>query len=345
MVITKSVTRFARNTVTTLETVRELKLLGVDVYFEKENIHSMSGDGELMLSILASYAQEESRSVSENLKWRLRHKYKDGRPSSASLLGYKLVNGTFIVVPEEAETVRMIFASFLGGMGKNAIMKKLTAMGVPTKYGGHWSESVIDRMLRNEKYKGDLLLQKEFIADHVSKKRRKNLGELPMYYVENAHEPIIDRAVFDRVQEELARRTAQHYRPRKATEPYPFTSKIVCGQCGKNYRRKTANAGTPYEKTIWVCETFNKRGKAACPSQQIPEDILLKIVNNMDFVKIHVRQPGVVVIALPDGSEIERHWQHKSRSESWTPEKREEARTRQLEYLERRNAHANPKND
>ena len=303
IVLTKSISRFARNTVTMLEAVRELRSLNVDVWFERENIHSLSGDGELMLTILASFAQEESRSASENIKWRLRNKFKDGRPSSTVIFGYKLVDGTFIIVPEEAEVVRMIFADFLSGMGKNAIMKKLTAMGVPTKRGGNWNESVIDKMLRNEKYQGDMLLQKTFCEDHISKKQLPNKGQLPMYYVENSHEPIIDRDTFAKVQMELARRSARHHSSRKAPETYPFTGKIVCGRCGKNYRRKITNPGTKYERVVWICSTFNSRGKAACHSQQIPEDVLQELVD-VDFDRIRIPEPNVLIIVTPDGSEV-----------------------------------------
>jgi DNA invertase Pin-like site-specific DNA recombinase len=146
-----------------------------------------------MLTILASFAQEESRSASENVKWRIRNNFKKCLTNSAVILGYKLANGTFIIVSAEAEIIKMIFADFIGGMGKNAIVKKLISMGVPTKRGGNWSESVVDRMLRNEKYTGDMLLQKSFKSDHINKKKCINKGELPMYYVENSHEQIIDR--------------------------------------------------------------------------------------------------------------------------------------------------------
>lgn len=342
IIITKSISRFARNTVTMLEAVRELRSLNIDVWFEKENIHSLSGDGELMLTILASFAQEESRSVSDNIKWRLRHKFKEGRPSSTVIFGYKLVDGTFIVVPEEAEIVRMIFADFLGGTGKNALMKKLTSMGVPTKRGGNWNESVIDKMLRNEKYQGDMLLQKTFSEDHISKKQHPNKGELPMYYVENSHEPIIDRDTFAKVQAEIARRASFHHPSKKTPETYPFTGKIVCGQCGKNYRRKTTNPGTKYERVVWICSTFNSRGKAACPSQQIPEDVLEELVD-VNFAGIRIPEPNTLIIVAPDGSEIERYWQHKSRSESWTDEMRRAASIHQSEYLDRRRIDASHK--
>jgi len=139
-IITKSISRFARNTVDLLETVRELKSLGVGVFFEEQNINSLSGDGELMLTILAAYAQEESRSVSENCKWRIRKDFNEGKPAGyMHVYGYDYKAGKLTIVPEEAEVVRMIFADYLSGMGRNAIMKKLIALGIPTKCGGRWS--------------------------------------------------------------------------------------------------------------------------------------------------------------------------------------------------------------
>ena len=151
-VITKSISRFARNTVTLLETVRELKAIGVDVYFEEQNIHSMTGDGELLLTILASYAQEESLSVSENCKWRVRQNFKNGIPGNLRIFGYDLSDGHLVINPIEAETVKMIFTDYLSGMGKNAIVRKLRALGIPTKSNGKWMTSTIHAILRDEKY-------------------------------------------------------------------------------------------------------------------------------------------------------------------------------------------------
>lgn len=330
LIITKSISRFARNTVITLEVVRELKCLGVEVWFERENIWSLSGDGELMLTILSSFAQEESRSASENQKWRVRKNFKEGRPTSTTMLGYKLIDGTFYIVPEEAEIIRMIFSDYLSGMGVTAILKKLTSMGLATKRGGEWRESAIHGMLRNEKYAGELLLQKTFTADHITKKQCMNNGELPKYHVSNAHEAIIDTATFALVQAEIARRAAWHKTQLQPKVVYPFTSKIICGQCGKHYRRKITNAGSKYEKPVWICTTFNRLGKVACPSQQIPEDILTDLVDK-EFTEIQVLCPGVVVIVLPDGSTIEKQWENPSRSESWTEEMKQAARQKRLE--------------
>lgn len=181
MIITKSISRFARNTVTLLETVRNLKELNVDVYFEEQNIHSMSGDGELMLTILASFAQEESLSVSENCKWRIRNEFKQGKmPMSLKrLYGYKRTSdGGFEIVETEAEVIRYIFNSYLDGLSIKSITEKLSADSAPPPYRIKWGQKAVRYILSNEKYIGDLLLQKEFVSDHLSKKKIKNCGQL-----------------------------------------------------------------------------------------------------------------------------------------------------------------------
>jgi site-specific DNA recombinase len=168
----------------------------------------------------------------------------------------------------------MIFFDYLSGMGRNAIVKKLNALELETRRGGRWGESSVAKVLCNEKYTGDMLLQKTFVADHLTKKKCFNHGQLPQYYVSGSHEAIIDKDTFERVQQELKRR-AEWYHPSKQTPTrYPFTSVIQCGLCGQHYRRKIANAGGKYAKPVWICPTFNTRGKAACSSKQIPEDIL-----------------------------------------------------------------------
>jgi site-specific DNA recombinase len=350
MVITKSIARFARNTVTMLEAVRELKSLGVDVYFEKENIHSLSGDGEVMLTILASYAQEESRSVSENCKWRVRKMFAQGRTNNGVMLGYRLIDGTFYIVPEEAEIVRMIFFDYLSGMGRNAIVKKLNALELETRRGGRWGESSVAKVLCNEKYTGDMLLQKTFVADHLTKKKCFNHGQLPQYYVSGSHEAIIDKDTFERVQQELKRR-AEWYHPSKQTPTrYPFTSVIQCGLCGQHYRRKIANAGGKYAKPVWICPTFNTRGKAACSSKQIPEDILQAVsaealgIPMFDsdifaerITEIQVPENNRLLFIFRDGRRVEKTWRDKSRRDSWNDAMRQAARERQLEITERRN--------
>ena len=276
MIITKSITRFARNTVTLLATIRELRDLGIDVYFEKENIHTLSADGELMITLLAAYAQEESYNVSENQKWRIRRMFEQGRPNTGRMLGYRLKNGVLQIVPEEAEIVKMIFNDYLSGMGRNLIVKKLIRMGVPTLSGGQWRESTVLGILTNEKYTGDMLLQKTYSVDHLTKKQMINHGERRRYYIENSHEPIIDKETFAKVQQELARR-AEKFQPNAPfSGEYPFTGLIRCGFCGGYFRRKIANAGSKYAKPVWICDTYNTYGKDVCSAQQIPEKILME---------------------------------------------------------------------
>lgn len=343
MVITKSISRFARNTVTLLATVRELKDLGVDVYFERENIHSTSADGELMLSILASFAQEESRSVSENCKWRIRKAFADGRPNIGAMLGYRLVEGVFCIMPEEAEVVRFIFDCYLAGMGRQLIAGRLNAMGLTSRLGEPFALTSLSVILRNEKYSGKMYLQKTYSENHISKRKMKNNGELPMFIIENSHEPIIDPDVFETVQNEIARR-ADYYAPKVPRGTYPFSGKIKCGICRGYFRRKHAAAGTKYEKIAWICNTFNTLGKHHCPSRQIPEDILLDIATEVcgldEFDETlfastiaEIRVPAVnrLVFVFHGGATVERAWENRSRRHSWDAA----ARKRQSEIMKR----------
>ena len=331
LILTKSISRFARNTVTLLETVRELKLLEVDVFFEEQNIHTQSSEGELMMTILASYAQEESLSASENQKWRIKRNFETGKPWDCTILGYRAKNGVFEIVPEEAETVRQIFKWYLNGLGRQAIANKLNDLGIPTRLEKTWHQSTIRKMLRNEIYAGDLLLQKTFRTDHLTKQMRINHGELPMYHVQDAHEPIIDRVTFDTVQQELARRAESiQVKPGSATA---FTGKIRCGICGKNYRRKTTHTGI-----VWVCATYNTKGKKYCVSKQIPEETLQTVAAEVlgceGFDQDAFAERIAFITALPnnaleftfaDGHTEKVTWQDRSRSESWTAEMRQDA--------------------
>lgn len=351
LIITKSLTRFARNTVTLLSTVRDLKALGIDVYFEKENIHSLSMDGELMLTLLASFAQEESRSASENQKWRIRKKFEQGLTVTGYMFGYRQKNGVLVVVPEEAEVVRQIFTDFLSGMGRTAIAKKLTRLEVPTRSGYLWSKTTVDGILQNEAYAGNLLLQKTYKLDHISKKRMPNRGELPKYYIENSHEAIISKTVFDAVQEEIKRRAKKCSAVCTHPGEYLFTSLIRCTLCGKHYVRKLAPSSKKgHKKTVWICITYTDHGKEFCPSQKIPEDILkrttaevlgLPIDFDRETLLQHIKEiqvPGHhrLVYVLTDGTIKEATWQHKSRRESWTLDMKQRAREKAIKLAEER---------
>lgn len=274
LILTKSISRFARNTLDLLETLRHLREIGVEVFFERENITSYGSDGELMVTILASFAQEESRSISENIKWGIRKGFETGKQNAFVLYGYRMKNGKIEIVPKEAEVVRLIYSNFLDGLTMRDTERQLSAMGVKSYYGGHFSKSAIYDILRQEKYTGNMLLQKYFIKDHISHKKCRNKGELPMYYVENSHEPIIEREIFERVQTEIARRRELGIFANPRVKTNCFTGKIVCAQCEKNFRRYTKSRKNRESFKIWRCSVKNKLGTAACEKKDIAEESL-----------------------------------------------------------------------
>lgn len=325
MVITKSISRFARNTVTLLSTVRELKSLGVDVFFEEQNIHSTSGDGELMLTILASFAQSESESMSANVKWKVKKCFSEGRPWGAKLYGYRFENDRFIVLPDEAAIVKRVYAEYLSGKGAEAITNGLNADGVTTRRGGKWYPNVIWQMLRNSSYTGSLLLQKTYREDPITKRKRINDGVFPQYFVEESHEAIIAKDVFEAVQREIERRERLYKHEKNGKKGYPFTGLIVCGHCGRKFRRKT----TRKNSHSWICPTFNSAGKTVCPSKMIPEETLMKLTEGVDLNAVDrmIAEDGNVIrVCFKDGTERILKWKDRSRRESWTEEMRQSAR-------------------
>lgn len=337
MVITKAISRFARNTVTLLETVRELQSLGIDIYFEEQNIYTLTADGELMLTLLASFAQEESLSASENQKWRIRKGFEQGKASTCQMLGYRLVDGEITIVPKEAETVRRIFELYLQGYGMQKIANIINEEGHCTVKGSEWRCSKVRSVLQNEKYCGDLLLQKCFVRDHVSKACVPNRGELPQYYVEEDHEAIVGKDVFEAVQTLMAQRRAEYAHTQGCESA--FSRKIRCAICGKNYRRKT----TAYN-VVWCCSTFNTKGKKYCASKVIPEATMqmasMEVLGMSYFDEDTFRQQIDHIEACSDnllrfvfvsGTVKEYRWADRSRRESWTEEMREAARQKALE--------------
>lgn len=266
LILTKSISRFARNTVDLLETVRHLKDIGVEVWFEKENIHSFDGDGELMLSILASFAQEESESISNNVKWGVRKRFEKGIPNGKfRVYGYRWEGDEMVIVPEEAEVVRRIFQNFLDGKSRLETEREFAAEGITTREGCRWVDSNIRVVLTNITYTGDLLLQKEFISDPISKQRKKNRGELPQYYVEGHHTPIIDKETFDYVQSEIARRAELGFLANKSLTLSCFSGKIKCPYCGFSYVH-TKRVKNGHEQEYWCCGSRKKKKKGYdCP--------------------------------------------------------------------------------
>ncbi len=330
LVIVKSISRLARNTVTLLETVRELKSLGVDVFFEEQNIHTLSSEGELMLTILAGYAQEESLSASENQKWRIKKCYEEGRPWSMNMLGYRQINGSHAVVPEEAEAVRRIYRYYLSGMGMQAVARRINADGFRTRSGREFRYSNIDSILKNETYTGNLMLQRKYRIDHISKREVRNRGARPMYCVNNSHEAIVSADEFKRVQETMRKR-AEKYGPKPADscQDSPFKGKILCGICGRRYVRKKTPSGP-----VWICPSFNKLGKSACASKRIPESVLESITADTDMCKVEylsANNGNLIVFHFSNGTSLEKTWKDRSRSELWTGDMRRQAAERMKE--------------
>ena len=261
LIVTKSVSRFARNTVDSLTTIRKLKDKGVEVYFEKENIWTFDGKGELMLTIMSSLAQEESRSISENCAWGQRKRFADGKVSMPykQFLGYrKGENGEPEIVPEEAETVRYIYHLFLNGMTPYKIKLTLEGEGIRSPSGrSTWQPRTILSILTNEKYKGDALLQKTFCTDFLTKKMKVNEGEVPQYYVENSHSAIVTDEVFNMVQEEIERRRQAGHQHNGTS---CFAGRIFCGCCGEMYGSKVWHSTDKYRRVIWQCNAKFKDG-------------------------------------------------------------------------------------
>lgn len=233
LILTKSISRFARNTIDTLTTVRQLKEKGIEVFFEKENIYTLDSKGELLITIMSSIAQEESRSISENVTWGQRKRFADGKVSLPykNFLGYRRgKDGKPQIVESEAKIVRKIYRLFLEGLTPTHIARTLTEEGIPTPGGKViWQNSTVESILTNEKYKGDALLQKKYTVDFLSKKQKINEGEVPQYYVEGSHEGIVTAEVFDLVQYELHRRKSLNT---SYCSKSPFSSRLICGECG-----------------------------------------------------------------------------------------------------------------
>ncbi len=274
LIVTKSVSRFARNTVDSLTTVRKLKDKGIEIYFEKEGIYTLDSKGELFITIMSSLAQEESRSISENVTWGQRKRFADGKVSLPyrKFLGYrKGTDGLPEIVPEEAEVVKRIYRQFLQGKSCGEIARGLTADGIPTPGGKTvWQTSTIESILQNEKYRGDARLQKTFTVDFLQKKMKVNEGEVPQYYVENSHPAIIEPVEWDLAQAEFTRRKAMG---RKYSSGSIFSNMIICGDCGARFGSKVWHSTDKYRRVIWQCNDKFK-GDHRCETPHLYEDDL-----------------------------------------------------------------------
>ena len=334
IVLTKSISRFARNTVDLLENVRHLKSMGIEVRFEKEHINSLDGDGELMLTILASFAQEESRSISDNVKWGIRKGFKRGRVNGGTAIyGYRWNGEEYVIEPDEATIVKQIFADFLNGMSPRKIGQQLVERKLNTVRGIDFYADAIRRMLRNVTYTGNMLLQKTYIADAISKKSKKNNGELPRYYVEDTHAAIIDKETFDLAQKELQRRSELGVFSNPALNVTCFTRKIQCGICGKYFNRRAEKYANGECHVSWICGTRKKAG--SCTNKYLPEQILKNLCaealgtqgfDEDEFAekieKIVVPGKNEVIFHFYDGRILQKQWKSTAHKDWWTPERR-----------------------
>lgn len=277
LIITKSISRFARNTVTVLKFARELKELGVGIFFEEQNINTLSGDGEMMLAVLASFAQEESRSMSENNKWSIKKKFErgEGMINTSRFLGYdKNGYGDLVINRKEAEIVRLVYDLYLMNIGSSRISGLLNYLGVKTVTGTEWESGTINGMLCNEKYKGDFHLQKYYTPENKRNHTRKNNGEVQSYYISENHEPIVPPERWEQVQKVREQRKFDRNigqdGTRKFQNRYLLSGMLLCPYCGKTLRRRQV-----YNKKIqWLCSTYIEKGKKACRGIRIDDAAL-----------------------------------------------------------------------
>jgi site-specific DNA recombinase len=288
LILTKSISRFARNTLDSIQYVRMLKQMGIAVVFEKENINTATMNSEMILTVLSAFAQAESESISQNVARGKRMGYKHGKFAFpyGRIIGYrKGADGKPEIIPEQAEVIRLIFNSYLQGDSLQSIKTKLETAGALTARGNtEWSAQSIQRILQNEKYCGDVLLQKTFTEDVLTGVHKKNTGQLPQYYIENYHEGIVSKQIFREVQAEIARRnskSAANQRKRRRgryNSKYALTERLVCGDCGSPYKRVTWNIHGR-KQIVWRCVNRIEYGTKFCGSSpSIPEEKLHRAI-------------------------------------------------------------------
>jgi len=281
-ILAKSISRFARNTVDTLSYIRELKELGIGVCFENEHIDTLTPGGEVLLTILAAIAEQESHTMSTNIKWTYQKKFQNGEVilSTGTMLGYmKDADGNYVINEPEAEIVRRVFRGYIAGASLTQIRHGLEADGIKTKRGcSNWRANGILGIIRNEKYTGNAILGKTYKPDVLSKRRLKNTGQAPLYYAENTHPAIVSQAVFDMAHAEMRRREEEkdsaagrsHY-----ASKYPFSGLLVCGCCGHKLRRHVRSSGGELV-AAWACTNRIQHGRQVCDSHHLNEDVLVQ---------------------------------------------------------------------
>lgn len=347
LIITKSISRFARNTVTLLETVKELKQYKVNVFFEEQNLYSMSGECEMILTMLASFAQEEARSVSENMKWRIRKDFEEGILWGGSdILGYKIENRRYVIVPEEAKIVRYIYELYLDKTGITKIALILNKQNLPALHGGKWNFSSVQSILKNSTYTGDLILQKTYRTDYITKKRKVNRGEKDKFLIENDHEAIITKDVFNKVQKLINSKSERYNIPNDCYKyRYSFSGMIECAECHKTYLHRIKHR---LEK--WGCQSAEQYGRSYCKTSNAILDSTLKEaaaqalgIEKFDesifrhkIKKIIAKPNRILTFCFKDGTEKDITWTNPSRSLSWTPDMKEKARQKSKSQIKKR---------
>lgn len=324
IILCKSISRFARNTIILLETTRHLKKLGINVWFEKENLWSISPEGEFLLTVLASFAQEESRSISENIRWRINANYKLGKCHSHVLLGYRWEGDDIHIVEEEAAIVRLIFSLYLAGHSPQQIEKILADRGIKSRNGYPIKYHHIWKTLRMEQYSGNCTLRKTYCVDFMKHKYVKNNGQADSFYVTESHPPIIDQETWKRTQTEISRREKLGVKARQNAQFSFFSGNVYCAECGSKYSRRSLK-----NYHVWKC-----RGKIEgrnCVSQNVPEDVLFALsadvlgrdeFDEKDFneqvERVLVKKPLTLIFVMKDGRRIEKTWQCRtSNSKYW----------------------------
>lgn len=327
IILTKSIQRFARNTVDLLHTVRHLKDIGVEVRFEKEHINSMSGDGELMLTILASFAQAESQNMSTNIRWTFKKKNEQGLPNHHFFVyGYRWQGDTLVPYQAEAEAVKRIYSSFLEGKSLQEIADSLKASGVRSFYGkpNFWRKTISD-ILQNSIYTGELLLQKGFVVSPLTKQRKKNEGELPQYLVADDHEAIIDRETFERVQALIAEKRKKGVWANKALHLTCFTGKLKDPFTNKSYYRHPRKNGAVYWESHGEVrgsireKTLKKITAEVLGLECFDENIFLDMIDHIEIPK-----PHTLIFFFKDGKTASRTWEDLAFDYPWTEEQKRE---------------------
>ena len=322
VILVKSISRFARNTVDLLEVVRHLRDIGVSVRFEREHIDTMTGDGEIMLTLLAAFAEAEARSASENVKWTVRKRFEAGLPQHVQLYGYRWRGDHYEIEPHEAEIVRRVFHEYLAGASPHQIARALNEDGELTGTGRAFSDASIAGLLRHEEYTGRTTLQKWFKADVLDSGWKPNPGQLPQYEVEGLHPRLIDDETFGRTQEEIAHRRSLHILASRTQTFSCFTRKVWCADCGHVCRRRNAGSKGHPPYHYWKCSSRIDGGAHACTGRNVPEEVLRQAscrvlgLSSFDDDAFSARvqridiSPSSLAFHMKDGTTITAAWSH-----------------------------------